>query len=107
MKRFSHSLCRSLACGLSLVLSVASLGLTSCQTTEEGLVTGALIGAALGGVAGHANERKYDRRGYRGYDGYRGYGRSSYESPYSRRYDRSNYGYNGGGYSRFHEPYCY
>ena len=95
---------------LLLSLAGSSLVFTSC-TTEEGVVAGALAGAAIGGLVGHSSENKYkrNRNYYRG-DRYRyddGYRYDDYDYGYRNRgraYYPSSYTRYSGGYS---DPYCY
>ncbi len=92
---------------LALALAIGSLGFNVSCTTEEGVVAGALAGAALGGIIGHNQEQSHKRaRHYRN----RGYYDDGYRDPY--RYDdyrpyrdsrpyRGNYSYN------YRDPYRY
>ena len=97
-------------------LSGSSLLFTSC-TTEEGIVAGALAGAAIGGIVGHSQERDYKRskRHYRNYNRY-GYGdrydhgnryyREEYYAPRRSAYRSARYSsYRGNSFAS--DPYCY
>lgn len=73
-----------------LALAGSTLFLTSC-TTEEGILAGALTGAAIGGVVGHAHERDHRYRSSRHYyDGPRYYRGRSYHPRYSFRRGRGH-----------------
>lgn len=73
-----------------LALAGSTLFLTSC-TTEEGIIAGALTGAAIGGVVGHAHERDHRYRSSRRYyhDSPRYYRGRSYHPRYSSYRGRS------------------
>ena len=80
-----------------LSLGGTSLVLTSC-TTEEGVIAGALAGAAIGGIVGHSQESNH-RRSKRHYQNNNSY----HEAPRRSGYRYSSYESNG--YAA--DPYCY
>lgn len=115
----SHISRRASKFGASLALcslAGSSLLLTSC-TTEEGVVAGALAGAAIGGLVGHSSENSYKRsrypsNNYRTNNGNRHYDDRRYGN--NRRYDDGRYGYpqqsryiRSSAYRAPADPYCY